>query len=72
MVIFILTLEVFGKREFSLLCKLYTDNIIKTLSEVNAGCCLGPFRVNITAYADIVIQGDTKENTELLCNVLQR
>ena len=55
------------------LFKLYLDDVIKAVGEVETGCCFGPYRANIIAYADdVALLADTKENIEKLCHLFER
>lgn len=47
------------------LFKLYIDNVINHISDMNVGCRQHTLRINILAYADdIVLLSDTKSNLE--------
>ena len=43
-----------GGNLFPFLFKLYRDDVISAVCGVETGCCIGPYRTNIIAYADDV------------------
>ena len=55
-----------------MLFKLYIDDILKEILEMNIGCKFGLFRASIIAYADdLVVIADTKENLGILYEALK-
>ena len=47
--------------------------MISAVCGVKNGCCIGPYRINIIAYADdIALLADSKENLEKLCHIFER
>ena len=51
-----------------MLFKLYMDNILKEFGQVEKGCQLGPYRLNILAYADdVAILANNENNLVEFC-----
>ena len=47
--------------------------MISAVCGVETGCCIGPYRTNIIAYADYVeLLTDSKEHLEKLCHIFER